>query len=370
MRRRAIRRALFVGLGGVGQRHLRNFVEVVGSDVELLAYRVRRERKVLSNSLAALPDADIEAEFPLQVFSDLNEALAQSPDLTIVANPTSLHVPVALSALEAGSDLFVEKPLSHDMDGVEILQRTARERGLIGFVAYQLRQHPDFRRVQTWLAQGRIGRVYSAHFEVGEYLPGFHPYEDYRRMYASRSDLGGGVTLTQIHELDLSYALFGLPTRVYSVGGRVSELEIDVEDLAVSILEYAHPDGRALPVSIHQDYLSRPKKRAASFIGESGRIEWSLSEPRLTLQDASGRTLEDHDTSDFERNQMFLDEMRHFVDCVRGRHQPEITLRDGAASLRIAHALKRSQRSRRPIEVELPPPSSRMRQALTLEAAP
>ncbi|HMR75502.1 MAG TPA: Gfo/Idh/MocA family oxidoreductase [Polyangiaceae bacterium] len=349
MKSRTVRRALFVGLGGVGQRHLRNFVAVAGSDVELLAYRVRRERQVLSDALCVQPDADLESQYPLRVFSNLNEALVLRPDVTIVANPTSQHVPVALSALDAGSDLFVEKPLSHDADGVDDLASVAERRGLIHFVAYQLRQHPDFRRLQAWLAAGRIGRVYAARFEVGEYLPDFHPYEDYRRMYASRSELGGGVILTQIHELDMAYALFGMPRSVFSLGGRVSDLEIDVEDMAVSTLEYRHADGRILPVSVHQDYLSRPKRRAASFIGESGRIEWCLSENRLRMWDASGASVEEFDTTDFARNQMFVDEMRHFLDCVRTRTPTEISLRDGAASLRIGLALKRSQQSGRAV---------------------
>ncbi|MEZ4224540.1 MAG: Gfo/Idh/MocA family oxidoreductase [Polyangiaceae bacterium] len=351
MKGRAIQRALFVGLGGVGQRHLRNFVDVVGPGVELMAYRVRREQQVLSDALKVVPELSLEAHYGLTVFSSLEDALARRPDVTIVANPTSLHVAATRAALDAGSDVFVEKPLSHDLEGVEQLAAHAQQRGLIGFVGYQLRQHPDFRRLQGWLGEGRLGRVFCARFEVGEYLPDFHPYEDYRRMYAARSELGGGVTLTQIHEIDLCYALFGVPERVYSVGGRVSDLETDVEDMAVSILHYRSA-GRLMPVEIHQDYLSRPKRRGVSILGERGRIEWNLSDGELRLYATDGSIAERHQSAELPRNRLFLDEMRHFVERVRARRPTEIGLEEGAASLRIALALRESQQRGVAVDLE------------------
>ena len=113
-------------------------------------------------------------------------------------------------------------------------------------VAYQLRYHPGFVRTRELLASAAIGKVLSVRAEVGEYLPGFHPYEDYRRMYAAQSALGGGVTLSQIHEIDYLCALFGAPRRVFSMGGHVSSLEVDVDDLSLSLLEFARSDGSPL----------------------------------------------------------------------------------------------------------------------------
>ena len=88
-------------------------------------------------------------------------------------------------------------------------------------------------------------------------MPGWHPYEDYRALYAARADLGGGVVLSQIHEFDYLYALFGLPRRLFAIGGHLSHLEIDVEDVASTLMEF-NVDGHILPVHLQQDYLQRP----------------------------------------------------------------------------------------------------------------
>ncbi|MCA9594313.1 MAG: Gfo/Idh/MocA family oxidoreductase [Myxococcales bacterium] len=341
-------RALMVGLGGVGQRHVRNLRQLMGDDVDLVAYRVRKESAVLSDALTVTPDAELEQRYGIRAFGELSRALAEKPNFAIVANPTSLHVGVALEAARAGCDLFLEKPVSHDLTGLGELSRIARDKGLMVSVGYQLRKHPGFSRLRSWLDKGRVGSLFAARFEVGEYLPGFHPYEDYRRMYASRADQGGGVTLTQIHEIDLALALFGMPRRVFSVGGRYGSLDIDVEDVAVSILENTRADGRPLPIALHQDYLSRPKRRGASFAGDRGRIDWRLDDGTLTLWGTDGNVVEKHDDSAHPRNQLFLDELSEFLTAVRTRRPAGVSLDEGVASLRIALALRASQASGKP----------------------
>src|SRR5204863_1605636 len=101
---------------------------------------------------------------------------------------------------------------------------TARSRDAVVAVGCQLRSHPALRRLHDLLAEGVLGRLIAVHVEQGEYLPGWHSYEDYRQSYAARRELGGGVVLTQIHELDYVHWLFGLPQRVFAVGGRLGSL--------------------------------------------------------------------------------------------------------------------------------------------------
>ena len=100
-----------------------------------------------------------------------------------------------------------------------------------------MRFHPCLQRLHELVQEKKVGRILSVRAEIGEYLPGWHTYEDYRQMYASRQDLGGGVILSQIHELDYLYWLFGLPRSVYALGGHLSRLEIDVEDTADILME-------------------------------------------------------------------------------------------------------------------------------------
>ena len=155
---------------------------------------------------------------------------------------------------------------------------------------------------------------------VGEYLPGWHPYEDYRAMYAARADLGGGVILTQIHEFDYLYSLFGLPRRLFAIGGHLSNLEIDVEDVASTLMEF-NVDGRILPVHLQQDYLQRPVSRSCEVLGSRGKVLMDLPSTSVTRYDGeAGRR--QPDLADWNRNEAYQDELRHFLDCVQTRRSP------------------------------------------------
>ena len=152
-------KVLLVGLGSIGQRHARNLRAVLGEDVQLWAYRVRRLQHIITPDLSIEPDGDVEASLGLRVFMDLDEALAEKPDAVFVTNPNSLHMPVALAAARAGCPLFIEKPLSHDLEGVQELVDIIDGRRLVCFVGYQWRFHPAFRFVQACLDRKTIGHV-------------------------------------------------------------------------------------------------------------------------------------------------------------------------------------------------------------------
>jgi predicted dehydrogenase len=252
-----------------------------------------------------------------------------------------MHMQAALAAAAAGCHLFIEKPLSHQEEGIEELIRLVDQRGLIALVGYQLRFHPFVKRLQELLASQAIGRILAARVEVGEYLPAWHKYEDYRKMYASRADLGGGVILSQIHEFDYLYSFFGMPRRIFALGGHLSSLEIDVEDIASILLEF-RADGYRFPVHLHQDYVQRPPSRGCQLVGDAGRILVDFSALRLQLFDREGSVIEDHALENFQRNQLFLEEVAHFLECIEKGTSPIVTLRDGANSLRMALAAKAS----------------------------
>lgn len=351
-----IRSALFVGLGGIGQRHLRNLRLVAGNDCVVTAWRTRGEPQVLDDALRVVPGASLEGLYGVRNVPTLEAALAERPEVVFVTNPSALHVPVAQAAADAGSHLFVEKPLGTRLDGVAELIATVERRGLTAHVAYQLREHPGFRRLAEWIDTGALGPVYSVRAEVGEYLPGFHPYEDYRRMYAARSDLGGGVTLSQIHEIDYLVRLFGEPRRVACFGGTLSPLDLDVDDVATSLWECGDA-ARPLPITLHQDFLARPRRRGCVVTAEGGTVEWNLAGGWLRRWDAQGTLVHDEDHAAYPRNQLFVDELRSFLRAVRGEIAPEVSLAEGARSLRVALALIRARETGSLVALGAPRPS-------------
>ena len=323
-------RILIAGLGAIGQRHARNLRQICGAGVELLAYRRRRLPHLITEALQRDDSRDVESVLGIRSFDDLDAALALRPAIAVVCTPSSQHVDIAQRAADAGCHLFIEKPVSHQLDGLDRLRATVEAKRLVALVGCQWRFHPGIRRIREQLAREALGPPRFAEIVYREYLPDWHPYENYRASYAARADLGGGVVLTQIHDYDLAWWLLGAPTRVTATGGHLSELEIDVEDTVDAELE-----GGACPVRVRQTFAGRPPHRAVSIACARGTLETDL------FASIDG----------FERNDMFLDEMRHLLDCVNGQATPLTPLADGIGVLRVALAVKAAMRTGRTVAI-------------------
>ncbi len=343
-------KALFVGLGAIGQRHLRNLYALLGSELQVYAYRRRGLDNVLNDRLQVESDQGLTARYGIRVLNNLDDALAERPDIVLVCNPTSLHLSVALEAARAGCNLFIEKPLSHDLSRVPELIELVESKGLVNMVGYQLRFHPALLRVQQLLAEEAIGRIIAARAQVGEYLPNWHTYEDYRGTYGASRELGGGALLSQIHEFDYIYWLFGLPSRVFTLGGHLSSLELDVEDVASTLME-CERGGQHFPVHLQQDYVQRPPARGCEIVGDKGKITLDLVQPQVHLIRPEQETAT-WDFRDLPRNRLFIDELNCLLFCLKGSGVPPVDVRTAAKSLRIALAAKKSMETGRAVDLE------------------
>jgi predicted dehydrogenase len=329
-------RALVVGLGSIGRRHARNWAALGLGPLSVCRRPGSRQTEPLG----------VEA----REFVDLDTALDEQPDVVLVTNPTSMHVETACRAVQAGAHVLVEKPIGHSLHSVaDLLSQAERNRRQL-MVAYNLRFHPGLLRARELVKQGAIGNVVSARAEVGEYLPDWHPWEDYRDGYSARRDLGGGAVLTFSHELDSLCWIFGAPSRVTAMATHASLLEIDTEDVAELILQFT----RGPLASVHVDFARRPPRRSLEIVGENGTLRWEFDEGRVLHYTPATRQWRVEETDRrFERNDMYLAELRHFVSCVRGEiDRPLIDGQQGAAVLAIALAGLRSSASGRAIDLQ------------------
>ncbi len=313
-------RFLIAGLGSIGRRHLRNLLALGQRDIVL--YRTHR---------STLPDEEL-ATFPTE--TDLQRALERyRPDAVIVANPTALHLEVAIPAARAGAHLLLEKPVAHTLEGMDALRQAVAEGGVQVLVGFQFRFHPTLRQVRAWLAEGAVGRPLFVRAHWGEYLPDWHPWEDYRQSYAARADLGGGVVRTLCHPLDYLRYLLGEAEVTWAATGHLSDLELQgVEDTAEIALRFAGGTWG----SVHLNYHQRPPAHWLEVLGTEGTIRWDYPTGEARLWRASTQTWETVALPEgWERNDMFLAEMEHFLAVVRGEAEPVCTLEDGIRALEL-----------------------------------
>lgn len=338
-------KVLIFGLGSIGQRHVRLLKSLSSKyDLEIGAYRSRKFNWVISDKLEANLDRDPCDFYDIKAFYSEEEAFDWEPDVSFITNPISMHVETALKAVRQGTHVFIEKPLGSSTKSTEALEKEIKSRSLQGMVGYQTRFHPAYQKIKEIIKDKILGDLTYASLHFGEWLPGMHPYEDYRISHASRKDEGGGVILCLSHEIDLCSWLFGRPLSVYATGGHLSsDLELDgVEDTANLSFTFKQEE-RRFPVNVHLDFIQSPPRREILIVGSKGKVEFNYHTNifKLSLISPEKRT-EEISYADFQRNDMFVNELEAFFDSIVSGKENPIPVKDGIQTLEICDACKES----------------------------
>jgi len=317
---------LVVGAGSIGQRHIKNLWDL---DVRTVV-------------------VDPRQPFDEPCFDTIEEALEQhNPDAAIVAVPTHLHMEVAHKLAHHNMPLFIEKPVSHEIKGAVQLCNIQGRFNQWAVVGYSMRFHPAIQIIKDLLPQ--IGTPLYARAEVGQYLPDWHPEEDYRNWYMAHEDQGGGALLDLSHEIDYMRWLFGgvWESTIQGTVSRHSNLEIDSDDLVEFQCYMSNKEPYDVLCSIHMDLLDRSYNRRLRIVGSEGTISWDAPSPNTTGDSAvwlyTPDTLLNAHLYNADRNIQFKEEMRAFVDSVQsGEVHPTLaTLEDGIEVLKVVLELKK-----------------------------
>lgn len=316
---------LIVGGGSIGKRHLRNLLELGEKNISTV--EVNKDRA-----------QEVAREFSICTYSSLDEAFAvQKFDCVFICSPTIYHLEQTKKCAEQGADIFIEKPVSHDLEGVEEVQKIISEKNLITLVGSNWKFYPLFQKMKEILENGRLGKVVSARCEFGQYLPDWHPWEDYRKGYSANKKLGGGVLLDS-HEFDYMTWFLGRVERVACIANKVSDLEIDVEDVAEVALQF---ESSAVG-EIHLDYLQRTYRRNFEFFCENGTMDWDVHDKKIKIHE-KGKPLEEILLDEnYDVNQMYLEQTKHFLVCVEKRQETITPFEKGVEVLKLISAAKDS----------------------------
>ena len=319
-------RVLVAGCGSIGRRHIRNLSSLGVKDFILC-----------DPSPESLAKASEGLDNPA-LCGSFETALAHSPGAALVCTPSSMHLEMASELAGSGVHIFIEKPLSNTLEGCESLVKTVEQKGIVGMMGMCYRFHPVFQHVKNLLDSEVLGKVYHVNYHGGHYLPDWHPYADYRKEYASRNALGGGVVLTSIHGLDNIRWLFGEVEECKAFADKVSDLDMDVEDLAVGVFRLKS----GVYVNWQTDFLQRVNQHRMIIAGEKGTIRCDFIEGAIEtyLVDFgkwfTGRLV-------YDINTMYVEEMKHFLECVERGVTPSTDVKEGYRTLKLALAVKSSK---------------------------
>ena len=317
-------KVVVIGYGSIGKRHVKNLL--ANSNYDIIICTKQKNPKLF----------DKKRCFVVRTFQ---ECLLHKPVIGFVTNVSSEHIKTSLLLAKAGCDMFIEKPLSNSLENSEKLLNVVKREKLVTLMGCNLRFHKCINKIKDLLVEKKIGRVISAKIECGTYLPDWHPYEDYRKSYASRNDLGGGVVLTCIHELDYLYWFFGEIKEVFSMTGKFSDLKIKADDLSAMILKFKNN----VIAEVHLDYFQRPDIRSCKVIGTKGTIYWDSITNQVKLYDFNTKKWKTEvKINNYNKNDMYVKEIKHFIQCINHKEKSINDISQGIYVTKIALAVIKS----------------------------
>lgn len=327
---------LIVGLGNIGKRHLNNLNSIV-PEASIAIWRHKKNN---------LPSGDNLLKYKLVY--NLQEALSQKPDAVVISNPAPFHTEISIEFAKKGAHLFIEKPLSNRLDNISELKNICQKQNLVSMVGFNFRFYRPFQIIKKALENNQIGRILSFRAEVGQFLPDWRPGNNYRDSVSARKELGGGAIFELCHEIDYIKWFVGEIKTISSLSGSISDLNLEVEDTADIIIETEN----GAVGSIHLDMVDRASNRSCRIIGTEGTLLWDFSNHHVRLFTANtGEWSELCSRENIDRNEMYILELKHFLDCIQTKKTPVTGIDDGRRVLEIALAIKKSCKEKRAIEI-------------------
>jgi predicted dehydrogenase len=288
---------LIIGAGSIGERHIRNLWSL--GYHKLYVYRQR------NNPFRDIQDAEVE------VLTDWEDVTRIQPFAAFITSPTSQHLTQATLCAKMGMHILVEKPLSHTLNGIDLLINVVKENGIYLQVAYMMRYHPLIVKLKNIIDLKELGNLLSFTSKWGEYLPDWHPWEDYKTSYAANKELGGGAALTLSHDIDLANWLCGSDiAQFHIIKNTRSKLEVDVEAGADIIVKYKN----GISGHIHLNYYEKIPERYLKLVFDNGSVHFDYFNSALYIRKKDIQ--ENIVLNEFDRNDMFLLQTKSFFENI------------------------------------------------------
>jgi len=330
MSTRTVQTVFVIGLGSMGKRRVRNLVRL--GVTRIVGFDPRADRR-----------DEAKAQSPrLEVVLDASAGFEAPPDAVVISTPPELHVGYAREAVRRGLPFFMEASvLDHNM---KVLASEAAAAGVVAAPSCTLRFQPSVKRMKALVDEGRVGQIFAYTHHSGQYLPDWHPWEDYRRFYAGQRMTGACREIVPFEFAWLTW-LAGRVNAVTAMKGRVGDLDVDIDDVYQVLVR--HENGALGHLLV--DVLSRTAIRRCTIVGSKGVLEWDWSKKRVTLFEAQTRdpiVFEEQSGAVYagyvHAEAPYVEEMETYLAAVRGERQWPYTLRDDLDGLRLLQAAESS----------------------------
>jgi predicted dehydrogenase len=328
--------ALQIGLGSMGKRRIRNLLAVGINDITGFDKRDDRRKEA-------------EEKYQIRTTSEITDDLLSGSDIWIVSTPPDRHLEYIKLAVTHGKPVFVEASVIKD--GLEDLSKNAKDAGVLIAPSCTFRFHPGVKTIKEIVKSGKYGKLCNFIYIMGQYLPDWHPWEDIKDFYVSKRETSASREMVPF-ELTWLLDVTGYPEETFAFYGKTHDLGVDIDDTYNVNLKF-----KGFLGTIVVDVVSRFATRSLIMNLEKAQIRWNWEEKTIKLYDAENNKWEHYNEpegkaeEEYNKNiveEMYIDEVRAFVDAVKGGNPFPNTLDEDIAILNI---LEKSEQTNKGISV-------------------
>ena len=289
-------KVLILGLGSIAQKHIHVLKEL--------------EPKVQLYALRSSENSDKQKGVTnLFTYEELRQ---YKFNFVLISSPSSIHWDQIFRLQDLNIPMMIEKPLFINKDQIEAFEKSNNNWPLM-YVACNFRFHPLIKFIKTYLEQNP-SKINEINAYCGSFLPDWRPGKDYTKVYSAIRELGGGVHLDLIHEIDYLVYLFGLPLSSISKKRKASKLEINSFDSSMNILEF-----NSFQAQVTLNYFRKDTKRNLEIVREKDTLYVDFLKGEITNLLNNELLFKAKDMSIFVT---YKEQMAYFLECIDKNKSP------------------------------------------------
>ena len=316
---------IVIGYGGSGKRYVENLKKYF-KDFNIYILKTGKN--------------EIKGE---NAISTVDEAINLKPYGVFIATPTSTHIDYARKFLNICKFIVIDKPMDSELYKCEVFERNARYSNTKVYLNYQRRF------IECWeKLKEEVKKCFDNNMEfrygiinIDSYMPSWRNERDYRDLYASNKNLGGGALLTECHEIDLIHWIFG---EIQEISGKIIKTEkfnLDVEDAFGATLMIKTKTGLK-PIFLITDFMNTKTKRYAEFVFDkkSYKIDEDKNELLIYPED---KLIKGTGEKDKLAHEKFIKTL--YAKEVENKNVELPNIRDGLFVNAVINSIRNSQKS-------------------------
>ena len=310
----------------MGKRRIRNLL--ANSEKDIAGFDVRPER-----------NKEAKEKYGIKVIENFNDVSPEDFDVLIISTSPEAHGDYIRFAIQNKKHFFVEHPTSDDGYSDILKNRDLR---IIMAPSSTLRYYTPIKMMKKILAEGKVGKILAFQYHMGQYLPDWHPWEDYRQVYFSKKETSA---CREMLPFELIWLNWLMDSRVADISGtitKVSDLDMDADDIILANLKYQN----GILGNVLIDVISRKPVRTLRVLGSDGVLDWERFNHEIKVYDAKTKNTEiisvpkgNPETGYVNEEEMYNDEIKAFLDAVRGGAKYPFSFEENLQNLKALYKI-------------------------------